>query len=387
MKVHEFQAKEILRKHGVKTPSGVICESVEQASDAIDQLGGDVWAVKAQIHAGGRGKGGGVRVVESRKDALQAADDIIGNALVTPQTTAEGQIVRKVLIEQGIDIKSEIYAGLVVDRARQRVVLMTSSEGGMEIEEVAERAPDKIHKTHIDPGIGLTRDSASEAAQAVGITEDAIDRAVAFLIALYEAFWDSDASLAEINPLVITAQHDVIALDAKMAFDESALYRQPDIVACRDLSEESQDEIDAADAGLSYIPLDGNIGCLVNGAGLAMATMDIIKLYGGRPANFLDVGGGATKEQVIAAFRIMLRNEHIKAVLVNIFGGIMRCDVIAAGLVAAFKEIKADIPVVVRLEGTNVEIGRQILQQSGLALTSAATMDVAAEKVVAASRA
>ena len=387
MKVHEFQAKEILRKHGVKTPCGVVCETVGQVSDAIDQLGGDAWVVKAQIHAGGRGKGGGVRVVKSRKDALQAANEILGHPLITPQTTPKGQIVRKVLIEEGVDIKLEIYAGLVVDRASQRVVLMVSSEGGMEIEEVAERTPDKIHKTCIDPGAGLTGESASEAAQAAGIPEDAVGQAAAFLIALYDAFWDSDASLAEINPLVITAQHEVIALDAKMTFDESALYRQPGVTAYRDLSEESQDEIDAADAGLSYIPLDGNIGCLVNGAGLAMATMDIIQLYGGRPANFLDVGGGATKEQVVAAFRIMLRNEGIKAVLVNIFGGIMRCDVIASGLVAAFKEIKTDVPVVVRLEGTNVEVGRQILQESGLALISADTMDVAADKVVAASRA
>ncbi len=387
MKVHEFQAKEILRKYGVATPRGIVCESVGEVSGAAGRLGGSVWVVKAQIHAGGRGKGGGVRVAKSVDEACSAAADILGSALVTPQTGPEGQIVQKVLIEEGIDIKSEIYAGLVVDRARQQVVLMTSSEGGMEIEEVAAETPDKIHKTYIDPVAGLTDAQASQAAAAAGIPQAANERASELLQALHQAFWDTDASLAEINPLVITAADDVIALDAKMTFDESALYRQKDIVAYRDLAEESQDEIDAADTGLSYIPLDGSIGCLVNGAGLAMATMDIIQLYGGRPANFLDVGGGATTEQVIAAFQIMLRNEDVKAVLVNIFGGIMRCDVIAEGLVEAFKDIGMKVPVVVRLEGTNVDIGRRILQESGFALITATTMDDAAEKVVRASEA
>ncbi len=386
MKVHEYQAKKILANYGVAVQPSIVCKSADEVVAAVAELGGELVAVKAQIHAGGRGKGGGVKLARSSDEARQAADAILGNPLITPQTGLEGQIVQQVLVEKGVAIKSEIYAGLVVDRVHQRVVLMTSSEGGVEIEEVAAATPEKIHKTYIDPSSGLTTDEAREAAIAANIPEDAIDRASEFLKALYQAFWDSDASMAEINPLILTPNHDLIALDAKMTFDDSALYRQSEIVEFRDLSEESQDEIEAADTGLSYISLDGNIGCLVNGAGLAMATMDIIQLYGGQPANFLDVGGGATTEQVIVAFRIMLRNDNVKAVLVNIFGGIMRCDVIAQGLVEAVKQIGVRVPVVVRLEGTNVQIGKQILEESGLKLITATTMDDAAEKAVGATK-
>ncbi len=386
MKVHEFQAKEILRKWGVPTPRGVVCHSLEEVPPALEQLAGNVWVVKAQIHAGGRGKGGGVRVVHSSADALAIAKSLLNRPLVTPQTGADGQLVRKLLIEEGVAIQTEVYAGLVVDRSRQRVVLMVSPEGGMEIEEVAAATPEKILKAHIDPEAGLTEEDAGAAARFAGVPEPLVDQAVRFLQALYQAYWDNDASLAEINPLVVTQTGEIIALDAKMTFDESALYRHPDVVQYRDLDEESPAEIEAADAGLSYISLDGNIGCLVNGAGLAMATMDIIKLYGEEPANFLDVGGGATTEQVIAAFNIMLRNKRVQAVLVNIFGGIMRCDVIAEGLVTALREIGAKVPVVVRLEGTNVDAGRRILDESGLTLISAATMDEAAAKVVQAVR-
>ncbi len=386
MKVHEFQAKEILRNCEVETPRGVVCHSLDEVPQALKQLGGSVWVVKAQIHAGGRGKGGGVRVVQSEEDAFDAAQEILHQPLVTPQTGPEGQIVRKLLIEEGIGIQSEIYAGLVVDRGSQRVVLMISPEGGMEIEEVAAATPEKILKTQIDPEVGLTTEDASAAARFAGVPEPLIEKAAGFLQALYRAFWDNDASLAEINPLVVTTSGDVIALDAKMTFDESALFRHSDIVKYRDLDEESPAEIEASDAGLSYISLDGNIGCLVNGAGLAMATMDIIKLYDGEPANFLDIGGGATTEQVVAAFKIMLRNKQVEAVLVNIFGGIMRCDVIAEGLVTALKQIDSNVPVVVRLEGTNVETGRRILAESGLTLTVADDMDDAAAKVVQAAR-
>ena len=386
MKVHEYQAKEILRKYDVVTPRGVVCRNVDEIPDALKQLGGSIWVVKAQIHAGGRGKGGGVRVVRSEDDAMQAASEILSRPLITPQTGAQGQPVRRLLVEEGIPIQSEIYAGLVVDRGTQRVVLMVSPEGGMEIEEVAAETPEKIHKTFVDPQIGLTDADAQSAARFCEVPDELVGGAAKLLKALYSAFWESDASLAEINPLVITEDGRVIALDAKMTFDDSALYRHPEAAEYRDLDEESPEEIEATDAGLSYISLDGNIGCLVNGAGLAMATMDIIKLYGEEPANFLDVGGGATTEQVMAAFRIMLGNDRIGAVLVNIFGGIMRCDVIAEGLVSAFSQIELKIPVVVRLEGTNVERGMQILSDSGLTLILADTMDDAASKVVQAVR-
>ncbi len=386
MKVHEYQAKEILRQYDVITPRGIVCREVDEVSQALSQLGGSIWVVKAQIHAGGRGKGGGVRVVQSEQEALQASQEILHKPLITPQTGADGQIVRTLLIEEGIRIQSEIYAGLVVDRTEQKVVLMVSPEGGMEIEEVAAETPERIHKVHISPEIGLTEDNANAAARFAGVPDDLVSKAAGLLKSLYQAYWESDASLAEINPLVITEEGDVIALDAKMTFDDSALYRHSDLVKCRDYDEESPAEIEATNAGLSYISLDGNIGCLVNGAGLAMATMDIIKLYGEEPANFLDVGGGATTEQVIAAFKIMLGNKKIEAVLVNIFGGIMRCDVIAEGLVAAFNQIELKIPVVVRLEGTNVDRGKQILNDSGLTLIIADAMDDAAEKVVQAVR-
>lgn len=382
MKVHEYQAKEILRKYDVPTPRGIACRNVEEVESALQELGGSVWVVKAQIHAGGRGKGGGVRVAQSRADAVAAAKDILNRSLITPQTGPQGQLVRCLLIEEGIDIQSEIYAGMVVDRSRQKVAMMVSPEGGMEIEEVAAATPEKIQTLHIDPATGLSDEQALGAAKFAGLPEEALNQAKNMLQALYQAFWETDASLAEINPLVLTAGNDVIALDAKMNFDDNAMYRNSEIAEYRDLDEESPEEIKAADAGLSYISLDGNIGCLVNGAGLAMATMDIIKLYGGEPANFLDVGGGATTKQVVAAFNIMLSNEDVKAILVNIFGGIMRCDVIAEGLVEAVREIGVRVPVVVRLEGTNVEKGRKILADSGLQLVSATTMDDAAEKVV-----
>ena len=381
MKVHEYQAKEILRRYGVKTPLGVVCTDIDQVPAALESLGKGVWVVKAQIHAGGRGKGGGVRVTQSETEALDAAKDILGSTLVTVQTGPQGQLVQRLLIEEGVDIRSEIYAGMVVDRAEQQVVLMISSQGGMEIEEVAARSPEQIQKVHIVPDVGLTEADARSGAQFAGVPEHLVDKCADLLISLYQAFTETDASLVEINPLVVT-EDDVIALDAKMTFDDSALYRQADIVAYRDLAEESEAEVAATDAGLSYISLDGNIGCLVNGAGLAMATMDIIKLYGQEPANFLDVGGGATTEQVIRAFEIMLGNKQVEAVLVNIFGGIMRCDVIAQGLVAALSQIDITVPVVVRLEGTNVERGKEILNESGLVLILADTMDDAAEKVV-----
>ena len=382
MKVHEYQAKEILRKFGVPTPRGIACRDQSEVDAALDTLEGSIWVVKAQIHAGGRGKGGGVRVVKSKSEALAAASDILGKPLVTPQTGPEGQIVKRLLVEEGINIQSEIYAGMVVDRSKQNVALMVSPEGGMEIEEVAAANPEKILTLNVKPESGLTDSQADQAAQFAGVPDSASAQARSLLQALYQAFWDTDASLAEINPLVVTGDDQVIALDAKMNFDDNALYRNPEISAYRDIDEESAEEIEAADAGLSYISLDGNIGCLVNGAGLAMATMDIIKLYGGEPANFLDVGGGATTKQVIAAFNIMLKNSSVKAVLVNIFGGIMRCDVIAEGLVEAVKQIDVQVPIVVRLEGTNVDLGRKILRDSGLRIISAGTMDDAAEKVV-----
>lgn len=382
MKVHEYQAKEILRKYSVPTPRGIACRSAKEVESALDELGGSVWVVKAQIHAGGRGKGGGVRVAHSRADAVAAANDILFQPLITPQTGPQGQLVRCLLIEEGIDIQSEIYAGMVVDRARQKVAMMVSPEGGMEIEEVAAATPEKILTLHIGPAAGLSDEQALDAAKFAGLPVEALNQAKNMLQALYQAFWETDASLAEINPLVLTASNDVIALDAKMNFDDNALYRNSEIAQYRDTDEESPEEIEASDAGLSYISLDGNIGCLVNGAGLAMATMDIIKLYGGEPANFLDVGGGATTKQVVTAFNIMLSNEDVKAILVNIFGGIMRCDVIAEGLVEAVREIGVRVPVVVRLEGTNVEKGRKILADSGFQLVSATTMSDAAEKVV-----
>lgn len=386
MKIHEYQAKEILRQYGVITPQGIACFSVDEAVHAAKQLDGDVWAVKAQIYAGGRGKGGGVKVARSLDEVRQRAGEILGMRLVTHQTGPEGRIVHRLFIEQGVKIDKEYYAGMVVDRRQQRVCLMASSEGGMDIEKVAAETPDKIHKVFIDPVAGLTMQQAQDIAQKIGIPLSCVPQAVALLQGLYRAFDETDASLLEINPLGLVNGDQVMALDAKMNFDDNALYRHPDIVALRDLNEEDPAETEAAKHELSYIPLDGTIGCLVNGAGLAMATMDIIKLYGGNPANFLDVGGGATTEKVTEAFKLMLRNPKLQAILVNIFGGIMKCDVIAEGVVAAAREVQLTVPLVVRLEGTNVELGKKILADSGLPIISAGNMADAAQKAVNAAR-
>ncbi|WP_025042065.1 ADP-forming succinate--CoA ligase subunit beta [Nitrosospira briensis] len=386
MKIHEYQAKQILREFGVSTPPGIGCVSVEEAVEAARKLGGGVWAVKAQIHAGGRGKGGGVKVVRSLDEVKQFAEKILGMTLVTHQTGPRGQVVRRLLVEQGIDTRREFYIGLVVDRSSRCVCLMASSEGGMDIEEVAARNPEKIHKVLIDPIIGLTAQEAGDIAGKIGIAETAVEEARVLLQSLYQAYDSTDASLVEINPLILTAEDHIVALDAKMSFDDNALFRHPDIAGLRDLDEEDPAEIEASQHGLSYISLDGNIGCLVNGAGLAMATMDIIKLYGGNPANFLDVGGGATAEKVAEAFKLMLCNPKLQAILVNIFGGIMKCDVIAEGVVAAARELKLNVPLVVRLEGTNVDLGKKILSESGLRIISAGNMADAAEKAVMAAQ-
>lgn len=386
MKIHEYQAKEILRKYNVITPKGVACFSVNEAVQAAQQLGGNVWAVKAQIYAGGRGKGGGVKVAKSLDEVRQHASEILNMRLITHQTGPEGQIVHRLFIEQGIQIEKEFYVGMVVDRGQQRVCLIASSEGGMEIEKVAVEAPEKIHKVFIDPITGLSQQQAEEVAQRIGIPKQSLPGAVTLLQGLYQALDETDASLLEINPLALTSEQQVMALDAKMNFDENALFRHPEIVALRDLDEEDPVEIEASKHELSYIPLDGNIGCLVNGAGLAMATMDIIKLYGGNPANFLDVGGGATAEKVTEAFKLMLRNSKLQGILVNIFGGIMKCDVIAQGIVAAARDVQLKVPLVVRLEGTNVDLGKKILADSGLKIISADNMADAAQKVVNAAR-
>ena len=384
MKIHEYQAKEILKKYGVRTLRAVPCFSVDEAVKAGKTLGGNVWVVKAQIHAGGRGKGGGVKLAKSPDELKALAGSILGMQLVTHQTGPEGQKVRRLLIEEGADIKKEYYAALVVDRVSQRVVLMASSEGGMDIEEVAEHTPEKIHRVIIDPMAGLTDAQADDVAGKIGVPAGAIAQARDMFKALYKAFDEIDASLLEINPLILTGDQQIIALDAKINFDENALFRHPEIVALRDLDEENPAEIEASKFGLSYIELDGNIGCLVNGAGLAMATMDICKLYGGSPANFLDVGGGASTEKVTEAFKIMLKNPSLKAILVNIFGGIMKCDVIAQGVVEAARQVKLSVPLIVRLEGTNVELGKKILADSGLPILSANNMADAAQKAVAA---
>jgi succinyl-CoA synthetase beta subunit len=384
MKIHEYQGKEILRQFGVPTPRGAACFSVDEAVTAAQELGGNIWVVKAQIHAGGRGKGGGVKVARSLDEVRSAAQQILGMHLVTHQTGKEGQVVRRLLIEQGAAIAKEFYLGMVIDRSAQRVALLASSEGGMEIEEVAAHHPEKIHKLWIDPVAGLLPDEAADIAKKIGLPDAAIDETVQVLQGLYRAFVEKDAMLAEINPLVLTADNHVIALDAKFNFDSNALYRHPEITAYRDLDEEDAAEVEASKFDLSYISLDGDIGCLVNGAGLAMATMDIIKLYGGSPANFLDVGGGASKEKVTEAFKLMLKNPNLKAILVNIFGGIMKCDVIAEGVVAAAREVHLSVPLVVRLEGTNVELGKKILAESGLPIISGSDMADAAQKVVAA---
>jgi succinyl-CoA synthetase beta subunit len=387
VKIHEYQGKEIFRRYGMAVPRGVPAFSVDEAVKAAQSLGGPVWVVKAQIHAGGRGKGGGVKLAKSLDEVRELAGKILGMQLITHQTGPSGQKVRRLLIEEGADIRKELYVGMVVDRGSQRVTLMASSEGGVDIEEVAAKTPEKIHKVFVDPMKGLTDAEADDVARKIGIPDASVPQARAMLKGLYKAFDETDASLAEINPLVLTGDGKVIALDAKLNFDSNALFRHPDIVAMRDLDEEDPAEIEASKFDLSYISLDGNIGCLVNGAGLAMATMDVIKLYGGEPANFLDVGGGATAEKVTEAFKIMLRNPHLKAILVNIFGGIMRCDVIAEGVIAASKAVGLKVPLVVRMKGTNEELGRKILAESGLPIISANNMAEAAEKVVAAANA
>ena len=384
MNVHEYQGKEILRKYGVATPRGIACFSVDEAVKAAETLGGKVWVVKAQIHAGGRGKGGGVKVAKSIDEVRDHASKILGMTLITHQTGAEGRLVKRLLIEEGADIKKELYVGMVVDRTSQRVTLMASSEGGMDIEHVAEHTPEKIHKVSIDPATGLTTADAEGIARKIGVPEQAVAQGAAFMQSLYKAFDECDCSLAEINPLIYTGDNKVLALDAKLNFDSNALYRHPEIVAMRDLDEEDPAEVEASKFDLAYISLDGDIGCLVNGAGLAMATMDVIKLYGGSPANFLDVGGGATAEKVTEAFKIMLKNPELKAILVNIFGGIMKCDVIAQGVITAAREVQLKVPLVVRMRGTNEELGRQMLKDSGLPIISATNMAEAAERVVTA---
>src|SRR5881394_3580902 len=357
--------------------------SVEEAVEAAKKLGGKMWVVKAQIHAGGRGKGGGVKVAKSLDEVRARASEILGMQLVTHQTGPEGQKVRRLLIEEGADIRKELYAGMVVDRGTQKVVLMASSEGGMDIEEVAAKTPEKIRKIYIDPVQGLTDADADEIALGIGIPESALAQGRTVFKGLYKCFDATDASLAEINPLIITGDNRVVALDAKFNFDDNALFRHPDIQALRDLDEEDPLEIEASKYDLNYISLDGNIACMVNGAGLAMATMDTIKLFGGAPANFLDVGGGATAERVTAAFKIMLSNPKVKAILVNIFGGIMKCDTIASGVVAAAREVNLSVPLVVRMKGTNEDLGKKILKDSGLPIISADNMADAAQKVVA----
>ena len=386
MKIHEYQGKALLRKYGVVVPRGKPAFSVDEAVAVAEELGGPVWVVKAQIHAGGRGKGGGVKLARSMDEVRQIAGEILGMQLVTHQTGPEGQKVRRLLVEEGADIKKEYYVGIVTDRATQRVAVMASAEGGMEIEEVAERNPDAILKEFVDPAVGLTNEQAAKLARGIGVPDASIEKAVAEFQKLYQVYTDTDAELAEINPLILTGSGDIIALDAKFNFDSNALFRHDDILEFRDLDEEDPAEIEASKFDLAYIQLDGNIGCLVNGAGLAMATMDTIKLFGGEPANFLDVGGGATAEKVTEAFKIMLANKDVKAILVNIFGGIMRCDVIAEGVITACKAVNLNVPLVVRMKGTNEELGKKMLAESGLPIISADTMAEAATKVVAAAK-
>ncbi len=386
MNIHEYQGKEILRKYGVTTPRGVPCFSVKEAVDAAESLGGKVWVVKAQIHAGGRGKGGGVKVAKSIDEVKQYATEILGMTLVTHQTGPEGRLVKRLLIEEGADIAKEYYVGMVVDRETQRVALMASSEGGMDIEDVAHNTPELIHKVFINPNTGLTDAEGEDIARKIGVPEVAVKEACKFMQGLYRAFDETDASLAEINPLVLTGDNRIIALDAKFNFDSNGMYRQSEIASMRDFDEEDPDEIAASKFELTYIALDGDIACMVNGAGLARATMYIINLFGGEPANFLDVGGGATTERVTEAFKIMLANPKVKCILVNIFGGIMRCDVIANGVVEAARQVQLRVPLVVRLEGTNVELGKEILAKSGLPIISADGMTDAAQKAIKAAK-
>jgi succinyl-CoA synthetase beta subunit len=380
VKIHEYQGKEIFRKFGIPTPRGFPAFSVEEAVEAAKKLGGSVWVVKAQIHAGGRGKGGGVKVAKSLEEVRKLASSILGMQLKTHQTGPGGQKVRRLLVEEGADIKKELYLGMVVDRGTQKVALMASTEGGMDIEEVAAKTPQKIFKVFIDPATGLSGNDANEVATNLGLPQTS--RAI--FQSVYKCFQDTDASLVEINPLILTGKGEVVALDAKLNFDDNALFRHPDIVAMRDLDEEDPLEVEASKYDLNYISLDGNIGCMVNGAGLAMATMDTVKLFGGSPANFLDVGGSATPEKVTAAFKIMLSNPKVKGILVNIFGGIMQCDTIAKGVIAAAREVKLTVPLVVRMKGSNEDLGKKLLKDSGLPIISADSMGEAGKKIVAA---
>jgi len=382
MNIHEYQGKEVLRQYGVTVPRGKVAFTVEEAVEAAKELGGPVTVVKAQIHAGGRGKAGGVKIAKSLDEVRTYAQELLGKVLVTHQTGPEGKEVKRLLIEEGCDIRKEYYVGVVVDRATGRVVMMASEEGGTQIEEVAARTPEKIFKEVIDPAVGLMPFQARRLAYAINIPKELVNKAAKFMTALYTAFIDKDCSIAEINPLVVTGSGDVMALDAKLNFDSNALFRHPELLELRDLDEEDPKEIQASKFDLSYIALDGNIGCMVNGAGLAMATMDIIKHYGGEPANFLDVGGGATTEKVTEAFKIILSDEKVKGIFVNIFGGIMRCDVIANGVVEAAKQVGLDRPLVVRLEGTNVDLGKKILSESGLNIVPADSMADGAQKIV-----
>ncbi|MET4701547.1 succinyl-CoA synthetase beta subunit [Constrictibacter sp. MBR-5] len=382
MNIHEYQAKTLLAKYGVPVPRGGVAYTADEATEQAQKLGGPVWVVKAQIHAGGRGKGGGVKVVKSLDAVGEAAGKMLGMTLVTHQTGPEGKEVKRVYIEEGADIARELYLGMLVDRNTGRVIVMASTEGGVEIEEVAEKTPDKILTATIDPVTGLQGFHARRLAFGLGLKGKQVGAAVKFLQALYAAFIDLDASMVEINPLIVTGGGDLVALDAKMNFDDNALFRHPQVEELRDESEENAVELEATREGLNYVKLDGNIGCMVNGAGLAMATMDIIKLYGSSPANFLDVGGGATKERVIKAFKIILTDPNVEAILVNIFGGIMRCDIIAEGVVAAARELSLHVPLVVRLEGTNVELGKKIMSESGLPIIPADNLADAAQKVV-----
>ena len=384
MKIHEYQGKEILRQFGVPVPQGIHAFTVQEAVEAAQKLGGPVWVVKAQIHAGGRGKGGGVKLARSIDEVKKLATEILGMQLITHQTGAMGQKVRRLLIEDGADIKKEYYASLVTDRGTQKVALMASSEGGMDIEEVAHATPEKIIKVFIDPLIGLTDADATTIANGIGVPSTSTAQAVDVFKKLYQVYMQTDASLVEINPLILEGNGNIKALDAKFNFDSNALFRHPEIVALRDLDEEDPAEIEASKFDLAYISLDGNIGCLVNGAGLAMATMDTIKLFGAEPANFLDVGGGATPEKVTEAFKIMLKNPKVPAILVNIFGGIMKCDTIAHGVITACKAVNLSVPLVVRMKGTNEDLGKKMLVDSGLPIISADTMAQAAQKVVAA---
>ncbi len=382
MNIHEYQGKEIFRSMGVAVPEGRVAFSAEEAVEKAKELDTDVYVVKAQIHAGGRGKAGGVKIAKSLSEVETYANELLGKVLVTHQTGPEGKEVKRLYIEEGADIQKEYYVGFVIDRATDRVTLMASEEGGTEIEEVAAQSPEKIFKETIDPVVGLSPYQARRIAFNINIPKESINKAVKFLISLYNVFIEKDCSIVEINPLVLTGEGEVLALDSKINFDDNALFRHKDVVELRDLDEEDPKEIEASKYELSYIALDGNIGCMVNGAGLAMATMDTINHFNGTPANFLDVGGGATKEKVTEAFKIILGDDNVKGIFVNIFGGIMRCDIIAEGIVAAVKEVELTLPLVVRLEGTNVDQGKKILKESGLAIEPASTMAKGAQKIV-----